>query len=91
MKKVLVSIVVVLVVIVAGGNLFRTQLIHLFKDEITANMFVAADSDGFDPGLAIGDTFPILHAQYQGEIINDMGQFVEDRGMIFIANRSADW
>ena len=54
-------------------------------------MFVSADTDSFDPGLAIGDQFPPLMAMYQGETISDMGQFIGDKGMIFIANRSVDW
>lgn len=91
MKKVLLSIVGVLAVVVAGGYLFRAPLMDMLKERITADMFVAQDSDSFDPGLAIGSTFPPLKAQHEGKIISDMGQFVEDRGMVFIANRSVDW
>jgi len=91
LKQVLLSIVGALAIVIAGGYLFRAPLLDLLKDRITADMFVAQDTDSFDPGLAIGDTFPPLHARYQGKIVSDMGEFVPDRGMIFIANRSADW
>jgi hypothetical protein len=91
MKKVLLSIVGVIAVLAVAGTVFRGHLINYFKDDITRNMFIAGDTDSFDPGLAIGDTFPLLHASYRGEVISDMGQFINDKGMIFIANRSADW
>lgn len=53
--------------------------------------FIAADTDNFDPGLAIGETFPNIKAMYQGEEVNDVRPFAQHKGMIFIANRSADW
>ena len=57
----------------------------------TANMFLAADTDGYDKGLPIGSTFPPLKALYQGEVVTDLQPFIHDKGMVFIANRSADW
>ena len=55
------------------------------------DVFIDADTDDFDPGLPIGAEFPPIRALYQGREINDIGQFIRDRGAIFIANRSVDW
>lgn len=57
----------------------------------TSNMFIASDTDSYDKGLPIGSTFPPLKAQYQGKVVSDLRPFIRDKGMIFIANRSADW
>ena len=54
-------------------------------------MFIAEDTDGFDPGLAIGDQFPPIRALHEGEEISSIDGFIGERGAIFIANRSADW
>ncbi len=91
MKKFLQALGVL--VVVAGVSLYftRATLWDMAKDQITADMFVSADTDAFDPGLNIGEKFPMLKAQYQGETVNSMGQFLADKGMIFIANRSVDW
>ena len=59
--------------------------------KLTADMFLLADTDSFDPGLSLGSSFPAIKASYQGEEITDVNQFIHDKGMIFIANRSADW
>ena len=54
------------------------------------DVFIDADTDDFDPGLPIGADFPPIRALYQGEEINDIDQFIRDKGAVFIANRSAD-
>ena len=91
MKKVLLSIAGVLVI--AAGLLYlnRAAMWEIAKERITADMFVAQDDDNFDPGVALGTRFPDLHANYQGETITDTSQFIHDKGMVFIANRSVDW
>ena len=55
------------------------------------NMFIAEDTDGYDPGLAIGEQFPAIRALYQGEEISSIDGFMGENGAIFIANRSANW
>ena len=55
------------------------------------NMFIAEDTDGYDPGLAIGEQFPPIRALYQGEEISSIDGFMGENGAIFIANRSANW
>lgn len=86
-------ITVISLLLIAGGGiyLFRGQLWELTKTKITSEMFIAADTDSFDPGLAIGAPFPPIKAFYQGQEISDVRRFVHDKGMIFIANRSVDW
>jgi hypothetical protein len=55
------------------------------------DVFIDADTDDFDPGLPVGAQFPAIRALYQGQEINDIDQFVRDKGAVFIANRSVDW
>lgn len=86
-KKILVTVVSVVVLAVGSAFLFKDQLIGM----MTEDMFVAGDTDSFNPGLAIGDTFPAIRAVYHGSEINSVSEFIPDKGMIFIANRSADW
>ena len=90
-KKALLTLICVVVVAGTGGYLFKEQLWEKFKTLITADMYVAADTDSFDPGLAVGTRFPDIRAQYQGDEITSIDRFIHDKGMIFIANRSADW
>ena len=91
MKKALLGVLGIIVVAVASVYLFRAPLQEMALEKMLANMFVSADTDAFDPGLAIGDRFPALLAEYQGQTITDMGEFISDKGMIFMANRSVDW
>ena len=91
MKKVLVGALGILVVAVAGAYLLSAPQKEMTLEQRVAEMFVSADTDSFDPGLAIGDRFPLLLAEYQGQELTDMGEFISDKGMIFIANRSVDW
>lgn len=91
MKKLLKGLLGTVVVLVVIGVVFRSSLIEVAKEAITADMFVSADSDSFDPGLAIGSAFPPLVTLYQGRQVSDMGEFIHDKGMVFIANRSVDW
>ena len=45
----------------------------------------------FSPGLPVGAQFPSIRALYQGREINSIGQFMGERGAVFVAVRSADW
>ena len=90
-KKILLSLVSVVLIAGAGIYLFKAPLWEMAQEKLTADMFVSADNDSFDPGLAVGDTFPAIKATYQGQQIADVSAFVHDKGMVFIANRSADW
>lgn len=91
MKKLFLRIVGGIAVLAVVGYVFRGPLLDVLKQEITKDMFVAADTDSFDAGLGIGTTFPPINALYQGAVLSDTGQFIGDKGMVFIANRSVDW
>ena len=89
--KVFVILGAVFLALVAAVALFWDQVRDAGYSAVTADMFVAADTDAFDPGLTVGASFPAIKALYQGREIHDVGEFIRDKGMIFIANRSADW
>ncbi|MFT4519542.1 MAG: hypothetical protein ACI9JM_001939 [Halioglobus sp.] len=91
MKKFFISLAGLLLVAGGTGYLFKAELWEVAKDAITADMYISADTDSFDPGLSIGDSFPDIKALYRGQEVTDSDQFVHDKGMVFIANRSADW
>lgn len=91
MKKVLLSSLGIIAILGVVGYLFRVPLIDVVKEKITEDMFVDVDDDSFDPGLPLGTSFPAINAQYQGRIVSDASEFVADKGMIFVANRSSNW
>ena len=80
----------------AAGMALLAVLAQAWSTQLMAQpnldeMFIAEDTDGFDPSLAIGDQFPPIRALYEGEEISSIDGFMGERGAIFIANRSADW
>ncbi|MEH6590757.1 MAG: peroxiredoxin family protein [Halioglobus sp.] len=91
MKKAL-SVVIVLAVI-AGLALFvfRTPVKEAIYDGITADMFVPADTDSFDPGPAVGSSFPGVRALYQGQEISLLNSLTGTNGTVLVASRSLDW
>ena len=91
MKKFLVVTSAVLLMAAALIYLFREPLKEMAVARLTADMFVDADQDSFDPGPAIGSHFPGLRAAYQGRDVSLIDEFAGDRGTIFIASRSLDW
>jgi hypothetical protein len=91
MKKILLSVLVVVVIAGAGLFLFREPVFEMIADRLTADMFVAADEDNFDPGLAVGERFPAVLATHQGRTVTDAGEFLGPNGLVFYAVRSADW
>ena len=56
-----------------------------------ADMFVARDTDSYDPGVAVGEVFPAIRARYQDREITDVGEVKGPRGLVIYVNRSADW
>ena len=91
MKVFLLRTAGILMIVAAIGLLFKEPLWEFAKDAMTANMYVAGDTDSFDPGLAVGSSFPTIKAVYNKREVYDAGEFLHDKGMIFIANRSVDW
>ena len=91
MKKFLTGTLIGITALAATGFLFRESLVAVAKDSLTSDMFIGADTDGFDAGLAVGSQLPSIKALHQGKVVTDLGEFIADKGMIFIANRSVDW
>ncbi len=54
-------------------------------------MYASADTDTLDSGLVVGETFPSIKTLHQGQELISGDGFLHDKGMVFIANRSADW
>ena len=80
-------------VVVVGSGLFafREPLLAAAMDKITAHMFVASDTDSYDPGLAVGQPFPAIRARYDDREITGIGEINGPRGMVIYVNRSVDW
>ena len=91
MKRVLIGIVALFAVAGAGLYAFREPLLAAAMDRMTANMFVAKDTDSYDPGLAVGETFPAIRARYQDRVVTGIGELMGPRGMVIYVNRSVDW
>lgn len=88
MKKLSGIVVVLLVLALALGYLFRDPLRDFADAQLTRDMFVAADNDTFDPGPALGSYFPGLHANYQGETITLLAPVAGVNGTVLVVNRS---
>ena len=91
MQRIAIIIAAVVAVVVIGGYAFRTPLMAAIVDKATANMFVTIDNDPFDPGAAIGQPLPALHARFQGREITDLKEFMGQKGLVLFLNRSVDW
>jgi hypothetical protein len=91
MKKVLMGMAAALIVAGVGGYVFRAPLLEAATDRMTADMFVARDTDSYDPGVAAGQPFPAIRARYQDREVADIGEFMGPRGMVIYVNRSVDW
>jgi peroxiredoxin len=91
MKRALSIIAALLLLTVALGYLFREPLKQFAYAQFTRDMFVAADEDDFDPGPAVGSSFPGLNATYAGLTISLLNPFAGPKGTLVIASRSLDW
>jgi hypothetical protein len=91
MKKFLLGSLTVIVVLAAAAFVFREPLMDALKERITADMFVSADTDAYDPGVAIGEPLPSLRALYDGAEITDVRRFAGANGTALVVNRSVDW
>lgn len=91
MKRILVMAAVALATATALIYIFRVDIKESAFNKLTENMFVPADNDSFDPGPALGSTFPGVRALYQGREINLLNPFAGTNGIAFVASRSLDW
>ena len=92
-KALLIGLCALVTVLTAAAllYLFREPVKQALYARITADMFVAGDSDAFDPGPALGSQFPGLRASYQGREVTLLDEFAGKNGTVFIASRSLDW
>ncbi len=91
MKKVLIGTLGVLAIVAVAGYLFREPLLKAVAERLTADMFIAADTDDFDPGIPVGSQMPDINARYDGRTVQDLAEFQGDNGLVLFANRSVDW
>jgi peroxiredoxin len=91
MRKLLLAVVLLLLLATALGYLLRQPLKEFAYGLLTQDMFVARDTDDFDPGPALGSRFPGLRASYRGRDITLIEEFAGRNGTVFIASRSLDW
>ena len=88
------ALVIAAAVLVGAGILawlVREPLKQAAYDRLTADMFVPADRDDFDPGPAVGSDFPGLRAIHGGREITLIGEFAGPNGTVLVASRSLDW
>ena len=93
-KKILKIIYIVsgiLAVLVLTAVLFQKQIINMLSGTITKNMYVQADTDDFDTGLAVGQSLTAVKFLYKGVEGSDLMQFAKENGLVIMANRSLDW
>jgi len=91
MKKILLILLTTLLVVAAAIYVWREPLKQAAYARLTEDMFVAQDTDDFDPGPALGSRFPGLRARYQGREITLIEEFAGVNGTVFVASRSLDW
>ena len=79
--------------IVAGATACGTgdSVRQAVADRLTADMFVEADTDAFDPGIAVGSALPTLRALHAGREVTNLDGMTGSRGTVFVVNRSVDW
>jgi len=90
-KRILLGFGIVAVIAAVAIYAYREPLMEAVAAQLTKDMFVAGDSDAFDPGVPIDAAFPKIHATYAGAELRDIDAFAGSRGTVFIANRSVVW
>ncbi len=91
MQRVMTIIAAMLIGAAALLYLFREPMKQVVFDRLTTDMFVAADTDAFDPGPALGSDFPGVNAQYEGRRIQLLTRFAGEKGTVLVASRSLEW
>jgi peroxiredoxin len=91
MKRTMKIVFPLLLLVLTLVYVFREPLKEGAFNVLTQDMFVASDTDDFDPGPTVGSNFPGLQATYQGRTITLLNEFAGRNGTVFIASRSVDW
>lgn len=84
-------VLLVVAVLIAVGFIFKTPLKEALYEKVTNDMFVSADTDEFNPGIAIGELFPTINATYQEKKITDVSELGGNKGTVFVVSRSVVW
>jgi hypothetical protein len=91
MKRILISIVIVIVTGITSIFLFREPIAVFASEHLTADMFVDSDAGQFSPGIVVGEKFPSIRAWYQKMEKQDLQEFMGPSGLVVFVNRSVDW
>ncbi len=91
MKTFLIGLLAVIVIAGAGIAVFREPLKDMAYERIAADVFVAEDTDSYDPGVAVGALLPPLRALHDGDQVTDVRAFMGTKGVALFAIRSVDW
>ena len=91
MKKLATVTLAVIVVVGASLFLFREPLFDALGELITADVFIAADDDDFEPGVEVGEPVPEIAARRQGRLVSGVGEYLGPNGLVLMAVRSVDW
>jgi peroxiredoxin len=91
LKKIVLGLLSLTSIVIICLFVFRASILALIVEHRGDSIFVNQDDIAYDQGPLVGGKFPAIKANYRGAVIYDVGQFVGDKGMIFIANRSVDW
>lgn len=91
MRKGLLISALVVALVALGIFAFREPIMGAVVERLTRDMFVAADTDAFDPGVPVGGTLPSIRARMADREVTDIGALMGERGAVLIANRSVDW
>ncbi|MEH6550541.1 MAG: redoxin domain-containing protein [Pseudomonadales bacterium] len=91
MKKILIISLACLSIAALALYIFQAPAKEALYAKITADMFVAADDDNFDPGPALGSSFPAVRALYKDKELSQISQFAGDKGTVLVASRSMEW
>lgn len=91
MRKGLLISLLVVALAALGVFAFREPIMGAIVERLTRDMFVATDTDAFDPGVSVGSALPAIRARLEDREVTDIGEFMGERGAVLIANRSVDW
>jgi hypothetical protein len=90
-RKGLMISALVVALVALGIFAFREPIMGAVVERLTRDMFVAADTDAFDPGVPVGSALPSIRARMADREVTDIGALMGERGAVLIANRSVDW
>ncbi|GAB3270393.1 peroxiredoxin family protein [Parahaliea aestuarii] len=91
MQRVLIIFAAILLLAIALLYSNQDRVKEAAYNKLTENMFVAADTDSFDPGPAVGSQFPGIYARYRGDTVRLLTDFAGPQGTAFVASRSLAW